>query len=83
MTIYCELSSAEVTTRRIHQCEWCDETVEKGAIAQFRKYILDDEFWGGWMHPECWAAMCRVDTWRLEEGWSPGEFGRGMSEATE
>ncbi len=73
-----DLSSYPIKkTRKSHLCEWCDELLAPGSPAHYRAYIFDGGFGHGWMHPECWDAMARIDVDLLEEGWMPGDFPRG------
>ena len=74
---YLELQTHEVTTRKIHKCEWCGETINVGERAQYRAYIFDGNFTSVWQHPECYTAMSESDWLLLAEGWERGEFERG------
>lgn len=76
---YTELSEKEVKTRKVHRCEWCNEGIEIGEQAHARTYLFDGDFCSGHLHPECWDAMDRSDTTDLEDGWTPGDFKRGVA----
>lgn len=74
------LRSKEVVTRKQYQCEWCGEAIEKGDFAESRTYVYDGEMISSHQHPECYLAMQTVENWKLEDGWSPGDFVRGSGE---
>jgi len=74
------LREGNVKTRKHHCCEWCDEKIDIGSMAYHRVYIWENEFRNGYMHTECKEAMDTVDYRELEEGWTPGDYGRGSSE---
>ena len=76
---YDELQNREVTCRKNHSCEWCAQPIKAGEKAQYRAYVFDGEFTTGWQHPECYEAMCdHPHQWELAEGWTPGDYRRGM-----
>jgi hypothetical protein len=50
-------SGREVTVRKDHECEWCDEWIEKGERSVIRKYKMDGAYHSARMHPECRQAL--------------------------
>jgi len=64
-------------TRKPHRCEWCPEKIEVGQRAIKRAYIWEGEFHHGYLHPECWDALCRSDF--TEDGFTTGEQKRGQA----
>jgi hypothetical protein len=73
-----DLTNKCVTTRKLHQCAWCGESIEAGSKAQYRSYIFESEFTTSYMHPECEEAMGNSDFYD-DEGFAPGEFKRGKT----
>lgn len=76
---YRELACKERTARKVRRCEWCDEQIQPGTRYQYRSYVWDEELRSGGMHLECFDAMQRAEPFRLEEGWMPGDYGRGST----
>ncbi len=79
--MYHEFECKEVTCRKPHRCEWCNEPIAKGERAQYRAYVWEDGPMSGWMHFECWDAMHELPTRDLMDGWTPGDFERGSTES--
>lgn len=77
--MYLELKNKTVVAKKIHTCEWCDETIHPDAIVKYRVYVFDGQFCHGWMHMDCHDAMSSVD-WEDGDFWSPGDFKRGSTE---
>lgn len=63
-------------TRKAHACEWCPEPIKVGEKAHGRAYVWEGEFHHGYMHPECWEALCRSEA---EDGFPIGEQDRGVA----
>ena len=66
-------------TRIERPCCWCGETIPKGSSAQRWAGHHHGDFWAGYMHPECDAAYRRTGIDDIEDGWTEGEFSRGMT----
>ena len=79
--MYTELQEKEVIVRKPHECEWCAQRIDKGERAHYRSYVWEGEMRSGWMHIECWDAMGKEETRNLQDGWSPGDYKRGSTEA--
>ena len=78
-----ELEDKIVTTRKVHQCGWCDEKIEEHSKVPYRSFIVADEGKvSEWQHPECRTAFRRMDwsDWGADEGYIPGDFKRGTTE---
>jgi hypothetical protein len=76
---YREVSSTDVKVRKQHMCGWCSEAISKGEAARARSYIFDGQFISDWMHPECFTAMNNSNYRNICEGWTPGDFERGIA----
>jgi len=74
------LQDKMVTTRKVHPCVWCNETIQSGAQVRHRAYPWEDYIVSEWWHPECWGAMAQVPYDELEEGFFPGDYARGGTE---
>lgn len=81
MCSYTTLADEWVTTRKVHQCDWCGELIEKGTKARRRVGIFEGDFCEGRQHPECYAAMEDAPHDVVCEGWMAGDFPRGSNEA--
>ena len=64
-------------TRKRHRCEWCPEWIEVGQAAMNRAYVWEGEFHHGYLHPECWEALCRSDN--MEDGFPIHDQQRGVA----
>ena len=73
-----ELQCREITIRKDRVCEWCAELIEKGSRCQYRVYVFDG-FTVAYQHPECFKAMEDSPYWSLDQGWTPGDFRRGVN----
>jgi hypothetical protein len=77
--MYREIQNKEVKTRKPHYCGWCGSFMSVGSYARYRVYVFNGDFSRDWMHDDCCRAMQEIsDT--LPEGWSPGDFERGLTE---
>ena len=63
--------------RKVHQCGWCGEKIDKGCSAISRAYVFEGAFNSDHTHPECFRAMVSSPDGALREGWYVGEFNRG------
>lgn len=79
MSGYRELTHTQRTARKERRCEWCDEPILPGERYQYRSYIWDERLQTGGMHLDCSDAMQRAEPFQLEEGWMPGDYGRGST----
>ena len=68
-----------VTTRKDHNCGWCDEIIRKGEHARYCKCVDSGIFARFYLHLECDKAMDDTANWVTEDGWMPGDFKRGVA----
>jgi len=76
---YREISSVDVKVRKPHMCAWCSEKILPRSPARSRSYVLDGELVSDWLHPECFEALNESDYHDICEGWTPGDFERGIA----
>ena len=67
------------SVRKRHQCDWCDEWIEKGDAAHYRYYEWCGDMNSEYLHPECYLAMQKFQD-PTDLGYTIGEFKRGSVE---
>ena len=67
-----------VTCRKTHNCEWCNEVINKNEKALSRVYTSEGEFNSGYQHLECSDAMYK-SRGDIEDSFEPGSFRRGKT----
>lgn len=78
--MYQEIQNKEVKTRKPHHCEWCAAFIPEGSYVRYRVFKFNGDFNYGWSHDDCYRAMCEVEH-EYPDGWTPGDFERGSTEA--
>lgn len=76
---YRSLTEEKRVTCKDRMCEWCSETIYKGETCQYRAYVFGGEFTSGYLHTECFDALCDSDNKAVCDGWMPGDWERGVS----
>lgn len=67
-------------TRKRHVCKWCGTGIDVGSTANYQSCIFEGEFFAGYYHPECRAAMDAMPYSELQDGWCAGDFSRGRKD---
>lgn len=78
--MYIELQSRQVRPRKVRECGWCAERIEKGEVCHYRSCVFEEGPQSGWFHLVCWEAMQAAPGEDLAFGWEPGDFKRGRTE---
>ena len=66
-------------TRKPHRCDWCSLKIEAGSAARYTAAHDGGDFFAGYMHPECAAALDSLptDDAVFDDGIGLGDFARG------
>lgn len=76
------IADAHPIARKVHQCVWCGQMIEKGEKHYSYTGTMDGEFQHNRAHLDCESAMNLVqeqDSFFLGDGFGVGEFPRGCS----
>ncbi len=77
----CRHDKLSAKTRKEHRCQWCSQTIVKGAQMVRISGINDRGPFAGKFHPECWRA--ELHYWRENpraDGWPEDPYARGRSD---
>lgn len=66
-------------TRKPKFCDWCGEKLPEGSKAHYMSTLCEGDFFAGYMHLECAAAMQSI-RWDGEDGFEPGSWARGRAD---
>ena len=56
-----ELTNKVVKCRKVHQCDWCAERIQKDEKAHYRTGVQEGVFFTSYQHFECYDAMMRSE----------------------